>query len=319
MGLHRWREIASNRDMRNRQWYWGLAWAATLAVTMTAGAQQAQKHKQTQKQTTPNANAPAPFDPCTGDGLPPSSQMAPFAPGSPSNMNPPVPKTVKGTVECSNGKCRPAENSPYTDQGLHPDMGPGLPVSPGATKTGKKNAAKAENAFPLAKSAAAQKKAEEANAPEPSAAQANPFPQAKSEAAQAARQKAADQPPQQQGAYSSSDQRLPGVDALGEGPTVNGGDATHPTFDPELAKRDDKVGNFYLQSGDWAGAYGRFKEATEVNPEDLQAVIGLAIASDHLGKRAEAIRNYKLYLNVTPNGKQSKDALKALKRLDKEK
>lgn len=271
---------------------------AALALSGVAGAQQTQKQqkqKQDQKQTAPGQAKPTPFNPCTGDGLPPPSQMAPFAPGSPSNMNPPLPKTVKGAVTCSKGKCTSESNSPYAKP----------PVDAG------------KNAFPLGKSEAAQKEANGVNAPEPNAAEANPFPEAKSQAAQAARQKAEDQPPPQQGVYSSSNQRLPGVDALGNGPVVNRAGHAEPTFDPALAKKDDKVGKFYLRSGDWAGAYGRFKEATQVDPQDLHAVIGLAIAADHLGRRAEAIRNYKLYLDVKPNGRESKDALKALKRLAK--
>ena len=285
--------FASNRAMRNRQWYLGVTLTAALAMSGVAGAQQTQQQKQDKKQATPSQAKPAPFNPCTGDGLPPSSQMAPFAPGSPSDMNPPMPKKVKGTVTCSNGKCKATGNSPYTQP---------------PSDAGK-------NAFPLAKSEAAQKKANGVNAPEPSAADANPFPEAKSAAAQAARQKAEEQPSSQQGTYSSSNQRLPGVNALGNGPVVNDSGTAEPAFDPELAKKDDKVGKFYLRSGDWAGAYGRYKQATRVDPQDLQAVIGLAMAADHLGKRDEAIRNYKLYLDVKPNGRESKDALKALKRL----
>ena len=222
--------------------------------------------------------------------MPPSSQMAPFAPGSPSNIDPKMPKTVKGSITCSNGKCKAVKsNSPYAQP--------------------------SENAFPLGKSKAAEKKANGVNAPKPSAAEANPFPEAESRAAQAARQKAEDQPPTEQGVYSSSDQRLPSVNALGNGPVVDDSGTAEPSFDPELAKKDDKVGRFYLRSGDWAGAYGRYKEATRVDPQDLQAVIGLAMAADRLGKRDEAIKNYKLYLDVKPNGRESKDALRALKRL----
>lgn len=277
--------------MRNKQWYWVLALTAALAATMAAGAQQKQQQT-TQKQGQATAKKPA-FDPCTGDGLPPSS-MTPLAPGSPTDMTPQKKKkTYKGTVTCSKGKCKAEGNSPSTQRGANSN--PSLTLSP----AGKK----------------AVTKAERVNAPHPSAAEANPFPEAKSRAAQAARQKAAEQPPAQQGVYSSSSQRLPGVNALGDGPLLQPGVQERPDLTPELAKKDDKIGKYYLQTGDWAGAYGRFKEATEANPGDLKAVIGLAIAADHLGKRAEAIRNYKLYLDVQPAGHESKMALKALKRL----
>lgn len=268
--------------------------AASLALSASAVGQQAQHEPtqkgQTQKQTTANSNAP--FDPCTGNGLPATSQMAPFAPGSPSNMNPTPPKKVTASVTCSHGKCKPTNVSPYEQQQAmdSASSGEGLPLGPGFTgsnSTETKRAAKDENAFPLAKS----------------------------EAAQAAREKANMQASAPRGDYSSSSQRLPGVNALGNGPAVNGFEEQHPAFDPALGKKDDKVGRFYLRSGDWAGAYGRYEQATRVNPEDLHAVIGLAMAADHLGKRAIAIQNYKLYLDVVPNGKHSKEALKALKRL----
>lgn len=303
--------------MQRRQWYRVMGLAAVLAVSVVAGAQQTQPKQATKPKPTTksHAAAAAPFDPCTGDGLPPSSQMAPFAPGSPGNINPPVPKTVKGAVKCSNGKCKAERNNRYAQT---QDQPPSLPLSPGATKAGEANPAKQENAFPKRQSEAAQEKAHAMDAPQGSGAEANPFPEAKSAAAEAAAQKAANQSPRQQGVYSSSDQRLPGVNALGNGPAVDGAEATHPAFDPALAKRDDKVGKFYLHTRDWAGAYGRYKQATQVDPQDLQAVIGLAMAADHLGKRDEAIRNYKLYLDVKPNGKESKDALRALKRLAKE-
>lgn len=85
--------------------------------------------------------------------------------------------------------------------------------------------------------------------------------------------------------------------------------------DPELAKQDDKVGKFYLQSGDYKGAYDRFKEATEVAPEDADAVFGLAESARGLHRMQEAATNYKLYLDAVPDGKRSKDARKALAEL----
>lgn len=287
-------------------------------VSVPAGAQQKQQ-TQNQKQTKPAAKKPAPFDPCTGSGLPPSSQAAPFTPDSPSNGNPAKPKSYGAKVTCSHGKCKVEGNNQNNQNAQQQAQGPSLPLSPGATKAGKKNEAKEKNAFPLAKSEAAQKKAAKVNAPQASAADANPFPEAESQAAQEKRQKEENASPQQ-GVYSSSNQRLPGVNALGNGPAeTQGGFNQHPAYDPALATKDDKVGHFYLQTGDWAGAYGRYKQAAQVNPKDIKAVIGLAIAADHLGKRKVAIQNYKLYLMVLPDGPHSKEALKALKRLSKKK
>jgi tetratricopeptide (TPR) repeat protein len=82
--------------------------------------------------------------------------------------------------------------------------------------------------------------------------------------------------------------------------------------DPELAAKDDKVGQFYLQNGDYKGAYDRYKEATEVAPEDGNAVFGLAESARGLHRTQEAVSNYTLYLDAFPDGKKSKDARKAL-------
>lgn len=82
--------------------------------------------------------------------------------------------------------------------------------------------------------------------------------------------------------------------------------------DPELAAKDDKVGKFYLDNGDFKGAYDRYKEATEVAPEDGEAVFGLAESARGLHKTDEAASNYSLYLDVFPDGKKAKEARKAL-------
>ncbi len=282
-------------------WNWGLILAAALVVTVPAGAQQKQRQpaqkQQAAKQakTKPNKKSTTPFDPCTGSGLTPPGQ-----------------NTLSPDAKSPQGKSKPAVNSGNGQQGLSP----GLPASPGATKAGRKNVEKKKNPFPLAKSRAAQAKAGKQQAAPENAAEANPFPEAKSEAAQ--NKMNSQQGPSQTGAYSSSDQRMRGTNVLGNGPMVQGPLGPHPAYDPKLAAKDDKVGKFYLQTGDWAGAYGRYKQAAKVNPGDIKAVIGLAISADHLGKRQVAIRNYKLYLHVLPNGKYSKRALKALKRLSKQ-
>jgi tetratricopeptide (TPR) repeat protein len=85
----------------------------------------------------------------------------------------------------------------------------------------------------------------------------------------------------------------------------------------DQAKEDVYVGNFYLQSGDFVGAYARFKEASTLRPENVEAMFGLAEAARHLKKNDEALENYRLYLDVVPNGPKAKDARKALASLEK--
>lgn len=145
--------------------------------------------------------------------------------------------------------------------------------------------------------------------------EANPFPEAESQKAQDAANGAGNENPK---GYSSSHVDLGrfAPDADREERLSNG----HGGFihDPQLASKDDKVGEFYLQTGDYKGAYNRYREATEVAPEDANAIFGLAQAAKGLGWDKEAITNYTVYLEAIPDGKHSKDARKALKKLERE-
>lgn len=114
---------------------------------------------------------------------------------------------------------------------------------------------------------------------------------------------------------SSSKDNLQGVDLLGDKDSRISDGAGKVIFNPELAEKDVRVGGFYLKNGDYKGAYERYKEATLVNPGNADAVFGLAESARGLKKNEEAIENYQVYLDAVPNGKRSKDALKALKSL----
>ncbi|MBV8631248.1 MAG: tetratricopeptide repeat protein [Silvibacterium sp.] len=83
-------------------------------------------------------------------------------------------------------------------------------------------------------------------------------------------------------------------------------------YNPKLAAQDVKVGGFYLDTGDYKGAYARFREATKVDPGNADAVFGLAEAARALKYTSEAAENYKLYLDAVPNGSKAKAARKAL-------
>jgi tetratricopeptide (TPR) repeat protein len=114
---------------------------------------------------------------------------------------------------------------------------------------------------------------------------------------------------------SSSNDRLQGVDVMGDKDKSLSDGAGGVIFNPKLAAEDVHVGGFYLQNGNFQGAYERFKEANLVNPGNADAVFGLAEAARGLKKTDEAIENYQVYLDAFPTGKKSKDAVKALKAL----
>jgi Flp pilus assembly protein TadD len=146
----------------------------------------------------------------------------------------------------------------------------------------------------------------------PSPADANPFPEAASRNAQNEVDAATSDGKSTAPGYSSSHVDMTKFDASAGSENRISNGAGGFVHDPELAARDDKVGKFYLQTGDFKGAYDRFKEASEVAPEDGDAVFGLAESARGLHKTEEATSNYRLYLDAFPDGKKAKEARKAL-------
>lgn len=146
----------------------------------------------------------------------------------------------------------------------------------------------------------------------PAPAEANPFPEDISRKAQDAANSVDPDAKSTEPDYSSSHVDLKKFDApAGSESRISNG-AGGFIHDPQLAARDDKIAKFYLQNGDFKGAYDRYKEASEVAPEDGDAVFGLAESARGLHRTQEAASNYQIYLDAFPDGKKSKDARKAL-------
>ena len=78
---------------------------------------------------------------------------------------------------------------------------------------------------------------------------------------------------------------------------------------------DLKVGSFYMKDGNAQGAYLRFKDAVDHDPQDPDARYSLAEAASKLNKRDEAIVNYRECLKLDPAGDHDKAARKALQKL----
>jgi tetratricopeptide (TPR) repeat protein len=164
-------------------------------------------------------------------------------------------------------------------------------------------------------------------AAKPTPAEDNAFPEAQSEAA--AKQAAADQSADEKAsgagsavapnapgeAGSSSRDKLSGLDLLGDNDSRIANGAGGVILDPKLSAQDLKVGQQYMQMGDYPGAYSRFKEACAVNPDNLDAVFYLAEAARKTAHLDESAQNYKLYLQVQPEGSKAKAARKALAQL----
>jgi tetratricopeptide (TPR) repeat protein len=83
------------------------------------------------------------------------------------------------------------------------------------------------------------------------------------------------------------------------------------------AEDDVRVGRFYLGAKNYKGAYGRFSEAARMDPTNVDAIYGLAAAAAGLHYTDEALTNYKLYLQIAPDGNNAKSARKAIQSLSK--
>jgi tetratricopeptide (TPR) repeat protein len=163
------------------------------------------------------------------------------------------------------------------------------------------------------------------------AAQENPFPEDVSKGAAAA---AAKDNSNGNDASSSSSSSNPAGDAAG-GDTDPNADLPRDKGRRRLRKpsendiqsgslagqgkaQDDiRVGRFYLGDGNYTGAYGRFSEANRMDPTNLDAIYGLAASAAGLHHTDEALTNYKLYLEIAPDGNDAKSARKAIRALSK--
>ncbi len=207
-----------------------------------------------------------------------------------------------------------APNAPVPAQ-AEPAKPPAKPTGGAQTTT---PAPSDDNAFPLAASEAAQKKAQAAQ-DATGASDSNAFPEAKSEAAEnrARDGKSNGTAPAENGEpYSSSRTRAGDLnDLLGTNQSPVSDGAGHYIKNDKLAKEDMRVGTFYLDQGNYAGAYMRLKEATEVAPGNVEAVYLLAEAARKSSHLDEAEKNYQLYLEVKPDGKYAKDSMKALREM----
>jgi tetratricopeptide (TPR) repeat protein len=197
----------------------------------------------------------------------------------------------------------------------------------GATVTAQQSGSQQQSPPPSNAPAQQQQPAQQTPPPKHSTAQDNPFPEDISRKAATGSDAPAapapsDKPPTSDHPAarpdytpdsSSSRSRFQGMDVTGgdHDSAVSDG-AGGFIHDPKLALKDVKVGDFYLVQQNYNGAYSRYKEATEVDPGNAEAVFGLAEAARRLNKKDEAIDNYMIYLDAFPDGDKSKSARKAL-------
>jgi tetratricopeptide (TPR) repeat protein len=215
----------------------------------------------------------------------------------------------------------------------------GPPSTPAPQKKDQpKKSTSDQNPFPEAQSEAAAHQSQQDSSSQPDASKPqtatpaspstrpdspdqNPFPEAQSEKAahQTQPQDKKSLPPAPAGSkddenYSSSQVKGLDMPTTDEAAPANLPPSSLP-YNPKLAKKDSGIGDFYMDSGNWKGAYDRFLEANHSDPGNAEAVFGLAESARHLGHQDEALRNYRLYLAALPNGPHAKEVRKALKEM----
>lgn len=170
-------------------------------------------------------------------------------------------------------------------------------------------------------------------APQPapkSAAQDNPFPEDVSKGAAAAKDNDASSSSSSSssnGDWSSSSNAGGDVDPNADLPRENGRRKLRKPSGSDIesgslagegrAAEDVRVGHFYLGIENFKAAYGRYSDAVRLDPTNLNAIYGLAVAAAGLHRKDEALTNYKLYLQIAPEGDNAKAASKALRGLSK--
>jgi tetratricopeptide (TPR) repeat protein len=87
-----------------------------------------------------------------------------------------------------------------------------------------------------------------------------------------------------------------------------------PTAEEREAE-DVSVAAFYMNTGDFKGAYMRGKDAVSLDDTDPEAHLALAEAARRLGKLDEAQQHYRRCLELDPVPKDSKVAEQALKQM----
>ncbi|HUZ05366.1 MAG TPA: hypothetical protein VMU62_08405 [Acidobacteriaceae bacterium] len=150
-----------------------------------------------------------------------------------------------------------------------------------------------------------------------SAAQDNPFPEAESEAAAKHDERDATPPVTQQplrllppSGVSSSNAQLSPSD-LGVTTIKRHGREDEFTEDLNPAgriKNDLHIADFYLKDWNYNGSYLRYKDVLQFDPLNERALFGMAKSTCLQNKSAEALAQFKNYLQVYPDGTHAKEA-----------
>ena len=87
------------------------------------------------------------------------------------------------------------------------------------------------------------------------------------------------------------------------------------SFNPLLAEKSLKVGNFYMKQGKLRAAEGRFRDATKWNDGNGEAWLRLGEVEEKLKDKVAAREAYQKYLEVASDAKNSGEIRKKLEKL----
>lgn len=88
-------------------------------------------------------------------------------------------------------------------------------------------------------------------------------------------------------------------------------------FNPVQAEHELKVGRFYMKKGSPRAALGRFQEAAKWNPTYAEAYYWAGQANERLDQHREALASYQRYLELEPDGKESKRVEETISQLER--
>jgi tetratricopeptide (TPR) repeat protein len=90
------------------------------------------------------------------------------------------------------------------------------------------------------------------------------------------------------------------------------------SVDPEKARKEFEVGEFYLRKKSYAAAVSRFDRATLLDPKFADAWFRLGQAREGTGELQKAVEAYEKFVKVDPKHKKKRDAEKRISRLKEE-
>jgi tetratricopeptide (TPR) repeat protein len=87
-------------------------------------------------------------------------------------------------------------------------------------------------------------------------------------------------------------------------------------WNPYRAVKDDEVGDYYFKQKNYKAALARYQDALDYKQNDAVANFKMAQCYEKLSQPDQAIVHYHEYLKILPEGPFSKQAKKALEKLE---